>query len=122
MRRTSRQRRIFILAFALGMAPPGFALIRAVNAPGDFRMLWMALTSFLGASLVMAIGKASGRRAGVVLALSATALVVAMLLAGWTAVGLGATASFGIWAVSFVLSFCWAASYALAALSRPRTV
>jgi len=105
-----------------GMAPPVFASIRAFTAPGDFRMMWMAFTSFLGASLVMAIGKALRQKAGVVLALSAAALVIAMLLAGWTAVRLGATAPFGIWAVSFVLSFCWTASYALAALSRPRTM
>lgn len=111
-----------MLAIALGMAPPVFASIRALNARGDFRMAWMALASFLGASLVMSIGKGRPRKPGAVVALAAAALVLAMLLAGWTAVRLGATASFGIWAVSFVLSSCWATSYALAALSRPRTV
>lgn len=85
-------------------------------------MAWMAFASFLGASLVMAIGKGHSRKPGALLALTAAALVTAMLLAGWTAFRLGATATFGIWAVSFVLAFCWAASYALAALSRPRIV
>jgi hypothetical protein len=122
MQRTSRQRRFLILAIALGIAPLVFGSLRALNSRGDLRMLWMALASFLGASLVMAIGKGRSRKPGVVLALSAVAQAVAMLLAGWTAFRLGATASFGIWAVSFVLSFCWAASYGLAALSRPRTV
>jgi hypothetical protein len=122
MRRTSRQRWIFRLAIALGLAPPVFASMRALNARGDPRMAWMAFASFLGASLVMAIGKGHRRKPGALLALAAAALVSAMLLAGWTAFRLGATATFGIWAVSFVLSFCWAASYALAALSRPRIV
>ena len=121
MNRTPQQRRLRILAILFAAAPPAFALIRALNARSDLRMLWMALTSLVGVSIVMAMGDVRRRERRGVLSQSAIALVVATLLAGWTAIRLGATAAAGIWPVSFVLAFCWVASFALDALSRPRT-
>ena len=57
--------------------------------------------------------------------LIALALVVATLCAALAGYALGARAPFGVWAVAFVLSFCWTAAFALDALSRvpgPRRV
>ncbi|MFL5574900.1 MAG: hypothetical protein ACJ79S_02880 [Gemmatimonadaceae bacterium] len=122
MKRSPRQQRIYLLSIVFAAAPIAFALTRAFNSRYDLRMLWMALASFVGATAVMAIGQARRRTPRGIVALSAVALAVAMLLAGWTALRLGATSAPGIWLVSFVLGSCWAVSYALDTLSRPRTV
>ena len=118
MIRTPRQQRLRILSVVFAAAPFVFALIRALNARSDLRMLWMALAALLGTSAVMLTGQVRQRAPRAVLSLSAIALLVGTLLAAWTAVRLGATAAAGIWPVSFVLAFCWVASYALDALSR----
>lgn len=122
MKRSPRQRTLYVLSIAFAAAPFVFALIRAFSSRYDLRMLWMAMAAFVGASLVMVVGRARRRQRAGVLGLAAVALIAATLLAGWTAYRLGATAAAGIWPVSFVLGFCWASSYALDALSRPRTV
>ena len=120
MRRPSRQRTLHLLSALFAAAPFTFALIRAFGSRYDLRMLWMAFASLLGAVAVVALGGARRRGPRGIVALSALALMVATLLAGATAYRLGATAAPGIWLVAFVLGFCWAASYALRALARPR--
>lgn len=122
MRRSPAQRRVHVLSIVFAILPIGFSIIRAASAHMDLRMLWMAFASLLGAGVVMVIGRARDRTTAAVLTLSVVALVAAMLLAGWTAMRLGATAAAGIWPVAFVLSFCWVASFALDAFSRPRPV
>lgn len=120
MRRSPAQRRLYALSIVFAILPPVFGAIRFIQTHSDLRMLWMALASLLGAGAVMFLGRARDRTTGAVLTLSIVALVVAMLLAGWTAMRLGATAAPGIWLVAFVLSFCWVTSFALDAFSRPR--
>ena len=95
MRPTSRDRRIYCVAIALAAAPFVFGLMRAFSSRHDLRMLWMAFAAFLGASAAMAIGKTHSRRRTLLLVRSAAALVIALLLATWTAVQLCATAAPG---------------------------
>jgi hypothetical protein len=118
MIRSSRQRRLALLSVGFAVLPLLFALIRAVSANYDLRMLWMAFASFVGATLVMRVGGARKRQPRVVIALAGAALVAGTVFAALTAMWLGATAPFGIWAVALVLSACWAVSHALDALSR----
>ena len=118
MIRSTRQRRLYLLSIGFAVLPPLFALIRAFSANYDLRMLWMAIASFVGATLVMWVGGARKRPRRAVIALAGAALVAGTVLAALTAMWLGATAPFGIWAVAFVLSACWAVSHALHTLSR----
>lgn len=111
-----------MLSIALAAAPFAFGLLRAYRTGYDLRMLWMAFASFLGASMVEAIRRACSRTRNHLLALSAVTLIMATLFAGATAFLLGARSAAGVWPVAFVFGVSWAASYALAALSRPRPV
>ena len=120
MKRSHRQQRFYFLSILFAMAPIAFALIRAFRGHYDLRMLWMALASFVGATVVMTLGRVRRRGTRGIAALAIVALIVAMLAAGSIAMRLGATAAAGIWPVSFVLSVCWVVSYVLDTLSRPR--
>ena len=122
MRRSFGQRMIYFLSILLAAAPFAFGLFRAFETGYDFRLLWMALASLLGAGGIMVIGKAHGKRTKGVLARSVATFVSAMLFTGTAALLLGATSAAGIWGIAFVFGACWAASYALNALSRPRTI
>jgi hypothetical protein len=113
---------MYALSILFAVAPFAFGLFRFLETRSDVRMLWMAFASFLGALLVRAIAKRRGRKPNVVLTFSAVTLVVATLLAAATAYLLGATAPAGVWLVAFVLAFCWVASYAFDALSRPPAI
>ena len=120
MIRSPRQRRLYLGSILFAIAPVACGVFRAVSSQYDLRMLWMALASFAGATLVMVLGRSRRRESRALYGLSALAFAVATLCAGWTAIRLGATAPFGIWAVASVLSASWAASYALDALAWPR--
>src|SRR6266853_775560 len=56
-----------LLSFLFAAAPFALALVRAVQTGHDMRLLWMALASFVGATVVMAVAKAGGRKASLVL-------------------------------------------------------
>lgn len=118
MMRSPRQQRMHLLSIAFALAPIAFSLIRAFQSRYDLRMLWMACVAFIGTAIVMTAGHARRRPNRGVFLLAGIALIVAMLLAGWTAMRLGATAAAGIWPVAFVLSICWVISFVLDALSR----
>jgi hypothetical protein len=122
MRRSPREKSLFLLSILFAAAPFAFGLLRALRTGSDIRMLWMALASFLGAAVVMVFVKARGERSKSVLALSAVVFVIATLLAGLAALLLGATAPAGVWGVAIVFGLFWAASYALDTLSRPPTI
>ncbi len=92
-------------------------MIRAFSARYDLRMLWMAFAALFGVAIVVTIWKARPPASPPVLALFSVALAVATVFAGVVAMLLGATAAFGIWAVAFVLSFCWALAYTLYTLA-----
>jgi hypothetical protein len=122
MNRSPREKSFFLLSILFAAAPFGFGLIRAFSTGYDLRMLWMALASFLGAAIVMVFGKARSRKPKGVLAPSTVTFVIATLLAGSTALLLGATAPAGVWGVAIVFGLFWAASSALDTLSRPPTI
>ena len=113
MRRSLREPLIYFLSILFGAAPVVFALLRAIHTGHDFRFLWMAFASFLGAAVVMAIAEARSPKPKGVLALSALILVVATLLAGLAAFLVGARSVAGAGAVAFAFGLCVAASYAL---------
>jgi hypothetical protein len=108
------------LSVALALAPFGAALIRFAQTGTDVRYFWVALVAFLGALMVMLIGKAGTQRKNVVLRLAAIAFLVSTLLAVLAARLLGATAWFGIWAVAVVMALFTTAGQVLYSLSRPR--
>jgi hypothetical protein len=108
------------LAVALALAPFVAALIRFTQTRTDVRYFWVALASFLGALIVMLIGKAGTQRKDVVLRLSVVAFLVSTLLAVLAARLLGASAMFGIVAVAVVFALFTTAGQALYSLSRPR--
>jgi hypothetical protein len=107
-------------AVALALAPFVAALIRFTQTRTDVRYFWVALAAFIGAFVVMLIGKAGTQRKGVVLRLSAIAFLVSTLLAVLAARLLGASAAFGIWAVAIAYALFTTAGQALYSLSRPR--
>jgi hypothetical protein len=115
----TRHRSFYFLAILFRVAPFAFGLLRASRA-GDYRMLWMAIASFVGAALVALLARRHGRDSKEILAISVVVLAVATLLAGLTARLLGATAAAGVWAVAIVFGLCWAISYWLAGISRGR--
>lgn len=118
MSRSPREQRVYLLSIVFGAAPFVFGLVRFLQTGSDLRMLWMAVTSFAGASVIIAIARARGGTRSAILIFSVFSLAVATLFAGLTAIMLGARAGPGAWAVAFVFGLFWAARYALAALSR----
>jgi hypothetical protein len=111
---------IFVLSIFFAATPFGFGLLRAFRTGYDLRYLWLAFASFLGAAGVMVVEKSGNRKPTGILALSALVLVIATALAGLAAFLLGARSVAAAGIVAFAFGFCWAASYAFYALSRPR--
>jgi hypothetical protein len=109
---------IFFLSILFAAAPFVFGLVRRLETGYDSRLLGMALASLVGASGIMVIGKGHGKRR--ILARSAATFVSAMLFTGMAGLLLGATSAAGVWGIGFVFGACWAASYALNALSLPQ--
>ena len=120
MRRSPREWLLYFLSILFAVIPFAFGLIRAVSTGYDVRYLWMALASLLGA--VIAVRTARSRKPTGVLALSAPVLIIATVLAGLAAFLLGARSVAAAGIVAFAFGFCWAASHALYALSRPRII
>jgi ascorbate-specific PTS system EIIC-type component UlaA len=107
------------LSVAFAAAPFAFALIRYRQTGADLRMLWMALASLIGAAALIAVDRSRRQRLSVGIG-SAMMLAITTLLAGLTAMLLGATAAAGVWGVAIVFGICWTISYALAARARDR--
>jgi O-antigen/teichoic acid export membrane protein len=122
MTRSRREQLMFLFAILFAAAPFVAGSLRAFSTRSDFRMLWMALASLLGAIAVMAIGNARGRMRNSLPSLAVATFIVATLVAGSVAYLLGAKAAFGVWAVAVVLSFCCAASCVFYALSRQQAI
>jgi hypothetical protein len=116
----ARQPGLFFLSILLAAVPFVFALIRAIQTGTDFRYLWMAIAAFIGAALVMVIGKARDQTQNVVLQLSAIAFLTSTLVAGLTGRLLGARSITGILVVCVAFGLFSAAGQSLYALSRPR--
>ncbi len=93
------------LAILFAAAPFIFGLIRLVSA-GDYRMLAMAVVSFIGVMVVRMMKSAVPPSTAVI-------FFVATVLAAIVAYAMGATAALGVWPVSIVFGCCFAASNAL---------
>ena len=113
----SGQLGIRVVSILLGAAPFAFALIRAFRTGNDFRYLWLAIASMLGANVVLTGGKARSRTT--FFAVSVVALVVATLCAGLTARLVSAATAPVTWLVAFAFSCCSVLSRALSLLARP---
>jgi hypothetical protein len=98
------------LAFVFAALPIAFALIRAARTGYDFRYLWVALASLVGAAAVMKIGKAYSETRRAAIALSAGVFVMATLLAILAASLLGTRLGPGILVVACSFAFCFAIS------------
>jgi O-antigen/teichoic acid export membrane protein len=109
-----------VLAVALAIAPFVAALIRFTQTGTDARYFWVALAAFLGPLVVLSIGRARTQRKDAVLRLAGIAFLVSTLLAVLAARLLGASATFGIWAVAIVYALFTTAGQVLFSLSRPR--
>lgn len=118
--RTTRHKTLGVASVLLAAVPFAFALIRLVQTGDDFRYLWMAIVTFIGAAAVSMAGRARIRGLGALTALTTAALIAATLLGVATAVLLGTT--FGPAAVIVALGFglCAAASQFLSAVSHGR--
>lgn len=118
MTRSPSQQLSFALAVLLGVAPTAFALIRGVVTDAGFGMLWMALvaTSFAAGVLAAAVGRRRGRPAVVKDAL--VILCIATLLAAGTGYLFAVSSGPSIWAVSFAIGVCLAASSVGVAFAR----
>jgi membrane-associated HD superfamily phosphohydrolase len=122
MKRSPRELLIYFLSILFAATPFAFALLRAFRTGNDFRFLWIAFASFLGAAAVVAVGKSRSRKPNGALALAGLVLIIATLLAAVAAFLLGAKSVAAAGIVAFAFGFCWAASYALYTLSRPRII
>jgi hypothetical protein len=112
---------MFILSILFALAPFGFGTIRALQA-NDFRLLWMAVASCIGAAASIAFVRRREAEATGVFRSSATVFFISALFAALAGMLLGATSGPGTVMVAIVLGLCWAASYALYTLSRARPI
>ncbi len=110
----------FVAAVLLGAAPIAFGLFRRLQTGSDLRMLWMALAATIFTAGVMAASIGRRRTMHSAYNQAMIILIVSALTAGIVGFLLGARAVFGLWAVSFVLGSCLAASSLLFALSRSK--
>ncbi len=122
MQRSARERLLYLLAILFAVVPFAFGLLRALSTGTDFRYLWVAISSFIGAAAVMKVGSARTTTSRLSLTLVAVVLVIATLVAAATAFLVGAKSVPAVLVVALAFGLCWAASCALYTLSRPRTM
>ena len=99
------------LAILFAAAPALFGLIRLVTTGHDYRMLAMAVVSFIGVMVVRMMKRDVPPSTGAI-------FFVATVLAAIVAYMMGATAALGIWPVAIVFGFCYATSNVLTTRSR----
>ncbi len=107
-----------IAAVLFGVAPLCYGLLRELGPRHTSDGLWMALVASVFAAGVLAslIGRRRSRHAAFTQSLGI--LVICTLVAGATGIIAGVTAGAGVWAVSFVMALCLAASSVFTTLSR----
>ena len=108
----------YVIALLLGAAPMVAGLIRFAQTGSDVRYLWLAVASYLGAYVVMRIGKARTVTTTGLLWLTLIAFVVATLVDVLLGRLLGGTAMIGVWLVAIVFALLSATSQLLEKLSR----
>ena len=118
MQRSPRRMIYLIAAVLFGLAPLCYGLLRELGPRHNPDGLWMALvaSAFAAGVLAASIGRRRSRRA--VFTQSLGILVICTLVAAPTAFISGATAAAGVWAVSFVMALCLAASSVFIAFVR----
>jgi hypothetical protein len=107
-----------VIAIAFAAAPFGVAVIRVIRAGNDLRYFWVALAAFIGAGLVMSIGRARNYSIDALPRLSFYTFLVSTLSAVLVATLLGARAAFGVWAVAIVFAIFFTASQVIYTVSR----
>jgi hypothetical protein len=108
---------IYVLAILFVAGPVVAGLIRSYSA-NDARLLWMALASFIGVSVVI-FGRSRARGSGISIGRAMLAFLVGVivtLLADYFFIG--ATAFVGVLLIAMVMSFFWAMGYVLHAMSK----
>lgn len=103
-------RSLALLAAAL---PFAFALLRATRPDHDFRMLWLAIATFAGASLVMLLVRRRESGIGAAIGMAIAALIVATIFGAGTIRLMMAGLPLGALIVAFAFSLCFAFAYAL---------
>lgn len=99
------------LAILFAAAPFIFGLIRLVTTGSDYRMITMAVVSFIGVMIVRTMKRDTPPS-------TAAIFFVATVLAAIVAYLMGATAALGVWPVAIVFGFCYAASNVLKSRAR----
>jgi cytochrome oxidase Cu insertion factor (SCO1/SenC/PrrC family) len=92
-----------------------------VQTGTDWRYLWVAISAFVGSSIVIAVGKSQSRTSSVTVAIAALALIAATLTAVLGAKFLTNTQSVATWIVAFAFAFCTTVGTVLYFVSKPRT-
>ncbi len=118
MQRSPTRMMYLIAAVLFGVAPLCYGLLRELGPRHTSDGLWMALVASVFAAGVLAslIGRRRSRHAAFTQSLGI--LVICTLVAGATGFLAGATAGAGVWAVSFVMALCLAASSVFITLAR----
>jgi hypothetical protein len=106
-----------VLAIGAAAVPFVFAALRVKNSGSDFRYLWVALASLLGAAAVMSVVRVSKAGPRGAFALSVAVFVVSTLAAALVARLQGTTVGPGMLVVVSAFGFCFAAGACFRALA-----
>jgi hypothetical protein len=120
MTTSERDPRIRLLSFLLAAVPFAFGLIRAAQTGHDFRYLWTAAASLVGATVATAAVPARARAPVARMARAAAAVAMSSIGAAMTAWLLGARSVPAVAVVSLAFGSCSSASRLLAGYRRNR--
>jgi CHASE2 domain-containing sensor protein len=107
-----------LLAGLAAVAPFAFGIIRAITTGTDFRYIWVALASGLGAAAANRLRTPRAPGVSNALELAAAVFVVATLGAAVAAWLLGTTPNLGMLVVVSAFGVCFGAAACLLAFSR----
>lgn len=120
MKRTSREMLFYVAGLVLIALPFAFGTLRASQSGTDFRYLWVAISAFVGSSVVIAIGKSQSKTSSVTIGIALIALVVATIAAVLGAKFITHTQSAAAWMVALFFGFCTTVGTVLYFVSKPR--
>ena len=120
MKRSSREMALLVVGILLIAAPFVFGLLRAKQTGTDWRYLWVAISAFVGSSILIAIGRSRSKTSTVTVGIAAIALIVATLAAVVGAKFLANTQSAATWIVAFAFAFCTTVGTVIYFVSQPR--
>lgn len=114
MKRSPKQQLLFLFSVLLALVPIAFGLLRASTSGSDYRYIWVAIASYVGVGVALAIGKISW--ALVTLFMVAFALAT---LTGWSMALFTGAKPIPAFMVAIFFGFCGAAGATLFRLSHP---